>query len=83
MLTYFAKYFLFDLLVHDFHFQGALVGSFSGLAVMTYFTMSVQTAIGNGKLIFAEKPISTEGCQYDFIPKTVPPALSLKLGEDG
>lgn len=48
---------------------------------MSWLTLSVQAAIGAGKLTFEEKPVSTEGCHYDFIPRIVPVALSF-LSED-
>ncbi|XP_043289201.1 sodium-coupled monocarboxylate transporter 1-like [Venturia canescens] len=45
---------------------GALIGGLSGLAFMTWITISAQTGIASGSIRFQEKPITTEGCTYWF-----------------
>ena len=54
-----------------FYFQAALIGAFSGLFIMTYLSLKSQTEIATGALHIATKPLSTEGCTYDFVHSTV------------
>ncbi|XP_011311839.1 sodium-coupled monocarboxylate transporter 1 [Fopius arisanus] len=46
--------------------KGALIGGLSGLGFMGWVTFSAQSAIANGHIIFEEKPVTTEGCNYWF-----------------
>ncbi|KAK0074325.1 hypothetical protein PV326_012541, partial [Microctonus aethiopoides] len=46
--------------------KGALIGGIAGLGFMGWVTISAQTAIASGSIIFDEKPITTEGCTYWF-----------------
>lgn len=61
----------FDFLFHCKHFiesffQGALIGGFTGLLVTNYVTISAQADISLGKIKFDQKPLSVEGCEYEF-----------------
>ncbi|XP_017774332.1 PREDICTED: sodium-coupled monocarboxylate transporter 1-like [Nicrophorus vespilloides] len=58
--------------------KAALTGGITGLGLMAWICLSAQASIASGDLLFAEKPVTTEGCHYTFTPK-LSPALSLKL----
>nr|XP_026496581.1 sodium-coupled monocarboxylate transporter 1-like [Vanessa tameamea] len=45
---------------------GALVGGMTGLAVMAWWCLSAQLAIANGLIYHPHKPLTTEGCQYNY-----------------
>ncbi|KAK9869592.1 hypothetical protein WA026_003342 [Henosepilachna vigintioctopunctata] len=49
--------------------NGALAGGVSGLMFMSWLCLRAQTAIVSGDLRFPEKPVTTEGCHYHFVPK--------------
>ncbi|KAI4465226.1 sodium-coupled monocarboxylate transporter [Holotrichia oblita] len=51
--------------------KGAFYGSTTGLVVMSWLTTKAQTAIASGNLVFPEKPVTTEGCSYQFLRKYV------------
>lgn len=35
---------------------------------MTWICIRGQVALATGELVYAEKPVTTEGCPYDFEP---------------
>lgn len=45
---------------------GALTGGISGLSLMIYINYNTQLAIARGEMVFETKPVSTEGCSYEF-----------------
>ncbi|XP_065162813.1 sodium-coupled monocarboxylate transporter 1-like [Atheta coriaria] len=49
--------------------KAALIGSVSGLGLMSWLCLSAQAAIASGDIYFPEKSVSTEGCHYHFTPK--------------
>ncbi|CAH1369090.1 unnamed protein product [Tenebrio molitor] len=49
--------------------KGALVGGTSSLVFMAWLCFKAQASIATGNLLFPEKPLSTEGCHYHFIPQ--------------
>lgn len=51
---------------YDFKLQGALVGGISGLGIMSWWCMTAQLAIARGELVHPHKPLTTEGCSYNF-----------------
>lgn len=44
-------------------------GSVISTAVMTWICVKGQMALASGELVYAEKPVTTAGCTYDFEPK--------------
>lgn len=48
--------------------EGALIGGITSLAFMGWICFKAQEAIASGDLLFAEKPLTTEGCHYHFVP---------------
>lgn len=52
--------------------KGALFGGISGLAVMSWICLSAQVSIANGNINFPQKPLTTEGCDYNFTMKPLP-----------
>ncbi|XP_049535138.1 sodium-coupled monocarboxylate transporter 1-like [Anopheles darlingi] len=62
---------LFGLFVMGFFFPRingtcAIVGSVTGLVLMAYIVIRSQISIALGEIVFAEKPVSVSGCQYEF-----------------
>ncbi|CAG9826323.1 unnamed protein product [Diabrotica balteata] len=49
--------------------KGALIGGMASLVFMSWLCLSAQSLISSGDLTFPEKPVSTDGCHYHFIPK--------------
>lgn len=47
---------------------GALTGGISGLSLMIYINYNTQLAIARGEMVFETKPMTTEGCTYEFNP---------------
>ncbi|XP_053611489.1 sodium-coupled monocarboxylate transporter 1-like [Plodia interpunctella] len=45
---------------------GALVGGATGLAAMTWWCLSAQMAIARGEIVHTHKPLSTDGCTYNY-----------------
>jgi insulin-like growth factor 2 mRNA-binding protein 1 len=54
-------------------FQGALIGGVAGLCFMSWVCLGTQAAIAAGEIRFETKPVSVEGCTYDFV--TPAPAM--------
>jgi hypothetical protein len=54
-------------------FQGAMIGGVACLGFMSWVCLGTQTALAAGEIIFETKPVSVEGCTYDFV--TPAPAL--------
>jgi len=54
-------------------FQGALIGGVASLGFMSWVCLGTQAAIAAGEITFETKPVSVEGCTYDFV--TTAPAL--------
>lgn len=72
--------FLMGVLIPWINPRGALYGGIASLIFMTWLILNAQAAIANGLLTFPEKPVSTEGCLYSFIPKNHSP-LVVRLEE--
>jgi hypothetical protein len=51
-------------------FQGALAGGMASLAFMSWVCLGTQAAIAAGDINFQTKPVSIEGCTYDFVTPT-------------
>ncbi|EFA03242.2 sodium-coupled monocarboxylate transporter 1 [Tribolium castaneum] len=49
--------------------KGALIGGTTSLIFMGWVGFQAQASIAAGDLSFPEKPLTTEGCHYHFIPK--------------
>ncbi|CAG9581219.1 unnamed protein product [Danaus chrysippus] len=45
---------------------GALVGGITGVAAMAWWCLSAQMAIARGYILHPHKPLTTEGCSYNF-----------------
>ncbi|CAG9563498.1 unnamed protein product [Danaus chrysippus] len=45
---------------------GALVGGITGVAAMAWWCLSAQMAIARGYISHPHKPLTTEGCSYNF-----------------
>lgn len=43
-----------------------MTGCLMSLAIMTWICIKSQIALATGELIYAPKPVTTEGCTYDF-----------------
>ncbi|XP_077301640.1 sodium-coupled monocarboxylate transporter 1-like [Arctopsyche grandis] len=56
--------------------MGALLGGISGLVIMSWVCLNAQVAIANGNINFPHKPLSTEGCDYNFTMKELPNLIS-------
>jgi len=54
-------------------FQGALIGGVASLGFMSWVCLGTQAAIAAGEIKFQRKPVSVEGCTYDFVTRA--PAL--------
>lgn len=46
--------------------QGIFTGAVSGVLFMSYITFRAQAEIATGAILFPTKPMSIEGCTYDF-----------------
>ena len=46
--------------------QGIFTGAVSGVIFMSYITFRAQAEIATGAILFPTKPMSIEGCTYDF-----------------
>ncbi|XP_050096348.1 sodium-coupled monocarboxylate transporter 1-like [Anopheles aquasalis] len=78
---------LFGLFVMGFFFPRingtcAIVGSVTGLVLMAYIVIRSQISIALGEIVFAEKPVSVSGCQYEFTAKNVTLPLDPAPGSD-
>jgi sodium-coupled monocarboxylate transporter 8/12 len=51
-------------------FQGALAGGVACLVFMSWVCLGTQAAIAAGDINFQTKPVSVEGCTYDFVTPT-------------
>uniref|UniRef100_A0A182PQR2 Uncharacterized protein n=1 Tax=Anopheles epiroticus TaxID=199890 RepID=A0A182PQR2_9DIPT len=65
---------LFGLFLMGFFFPRingscAIVGTAAGLLLMSYIVIRSQISIALKEIVFAEKPVTVEGCQYEFTPK--------------
>jgi len=54
-------------------FQGALIGGVASLGFMSWVCLGTQAALAAGEITFETKPVSVDGCTYDFV--TPAPAL--------
>ncbi|KAI5639758.1 sodium:solute symporter family domain-containing protein [Phthorimaea operculella] len=57
---------------------GALIGGATGLILMAWWCLTAQLAIAGGLIVHPHKPLSVEGCQYNYNatePVTVAPEL--------
>ncbi|XP_055604763.1 uncharacterized protein LOC129752995 [Uranotaenia lowii] len=62
---------LFGLFVMGMFFPridgtSAIIGTIGGLATMSYIVIRSQISIAIGEIVFTEKPVTIEGCAYDF-----------------
>jgi sodium-coupled monocarboxylate transporter 8/12 len=48
-------------------FQGALAGGVACLGFMSWVCLGTQAAIAAGDINYQTKPVSVEGCTYDFV----------------
>nr|CAD7576595.1 unnamed protein product [Timema californicum] len=48
--------------------MGALVGGAAGMVFMSWIVLGTQVVIASGDLSFEAKPVSVEGCGYDYVP---------------
>lgn len=48
-------------------FQGALIGGVACLSFMSWVCLGTQAALAAGEITFETKPVSVEGCTYDFV----------------
>uniref|UniRef100_A0A1I8QE71 Sodium/solute symporter n=1 Tax=Stomoxys calcitrans TaxID=35570 RepID=A0A1I8QE71_STOCA len=62
--------FLMGLLMPWFNSKSAVSGCLVAFATMTWICVKCQVALATGELEYPEKPLSTEGCTYDFEPVT-------------
>uniref|UniRef100_A0A1Q3G592 Putative sodium/solute symporter n=2 Tax=Culex tarsalis TaxID=7177 RepID=A0A1Q3G592_CULTA len=46
----------------------AIIGAIGGLLTMSYIVIRSQISIALGEITFVEKPVTVEGCAYDFTP---------------
>ena len=46
--------------------QGAFIGGIGGLGFMAWITLGTQAAIASGDISFQTKPLSIDGCTYEF-----------------
>ncbi|XP_065361339.1 sodium-coupled monocarboxylate transporter 1 isoform X2 [Calliphora vicina] len=60
--------FSMGLLMPWINSRSAITGCLISFAVMTWICVRGQIALATGELVYAEKPVSTEGCTYDFEP---------------
>jgi hypothetical protein len=48
-------------------FQGAMIGGVACLSFMSWVCLGTQAALAAGDITFETKPVSVEGCTYDFM----------------
>ncbi|XP_059218374.1 sodium-coupled monocarboxylate transporter 1 isoform X6 [Stomoxys calcitrans] len=60
--------FLMGLLMPWINSKSAVSGCIVSFITMTWICVKCQVALATGELVYAEKPMSTEGCTYDFEP---------------
>uniref|UniRef100_A0A182U0H1 Sodium/solute symporter n=1 Tax=Anopheles melas TaxID=34690 RepID=A0A182U0H1_9DIPT len=65
---------LFGLFLMGFFFPRingscAILGTTAGLVLMSYIVIRSQISIALKEIVFAEKPVTVEGCLYEFTPK--------------
>ncbi|XP_040153642.1 sodium-coupled monocarboxylate transporter 1-like [Anopheles arabiensis] len=65
---------LFGLFLMGFFFPRingscAILGTTAGLLLMSYIVIRSQISIALKEIVFAEKPVTVEGCLYEFTPK--------------
>ncbi|XP_075145578.1 kin of rumpel isoform X1 [Haematobia irritans] len=63
--------FLMGLLMPWINSKSAVSGCIVAFATMTWICVKCQVALATGELIYSEKPMSTEGCTYDFEPALI------------
>lgn len=61
--------------------KGAIIGGSTGLAIMAWICAKAQTAIASGELSFEQKPLSTAGCSYTFMPYKAMSMLAINVTE--
>lgn len=58
--------FIMGLMIPRVNAKCALTGGLSGLFIMTWIITSAHNARSNGEIKYLTKPVSVDGCEYDF-----------------
>ncbi|XP_043064896.1 sodium-coupled monocarboxylate transporter 1 isoform X2 [Drosophila ficusphila] len=66
--------FVMGLLCPSINSKSAIVGSLCSFFFMGWLCISAQLAINSGEMTFQTKPVSVEGCDYEFDHSLVTPA---------
>ncbi|KQS52246.1 sodium-coupled monocarboxylate transporter 1 isoform X2 [Drosophila erecta] len=66
--------FVMGLLCPSINSKSAIVGSLCSFFFMGWLCLSAQLAINSGEMQFESKPVSVEGCDYEFDRDLVTPA---------
>ncbi|XP_017079736.2 sodium-coupled monocarboxylate transporter 1 isoform X1 [Drosophila eugracilis] len=74
--------FLMGLLCPSINSKSAIAGSITSFIFMAWLTISAQIAINSGEIHAAEKPVSIEGCDYEFDRSLVTPANATILSSE-
>ncbi|XP_052866160.1 sodium-coupled monocarboxylate transporter 1-like [Anopheles cruzii] len=72
--------FLMGMLLPWVDSLSALGGAISGLLTMAYIVIRAQVAIAAKEIVFPTKPVSIEGCEYDF---NLPPGYNVTVPSTG
>nr|NP_001138111.1 kin of rumpel, isoform B [Drosophila melanogaster]ACL83567.1 kin of rumpel, isoform B [Drosophila melanogaster] len=76
--------FVMGLLCPSINSKSAIVGSLCSFFFMGWLCLSAQLAINSGEMQFESKPVSVEGCDYEFDRDLVTPAnVTIPLTESG
>ncbi|XP_033165303.1 sodium-coupled monocarboxylate transporter 1 isoform X2 [Drosophila mauritiana] len=76
--------FVMGLLCPSINSKSAIVGSLCSFFFMGWLCLSAQLAINSGEMHFESKPVSVEGCDYEFDRDLVTPAnATIPLTEPG
>ncbi|KMZ05986.1 sodium-coupled monocarboxylate transporter 1 isoform X2 [Drosophila simulans] len=76
--------FVMGLLCPSINSKSAIVGSLCSFFFMGWLCLSAQLAINSGEMQFESKPVSVEGCDYEFDRDLVTPAnATIPLTESG
>ncbi|EDW98684.2 sodium-coupled monocarboxylate transporter 1 isoform X2 [Drosophila yakuba] len=74
--------FMMGLLCPSINSKSAITGSIFAFIFMGWLTISAQIAINSGEIHPEEKPVSIEGCDYEFDHSLLTPAnATLHIGE--
>ncbi|XP_032593225.1 sodium-coupled monocarboxylate transporter 1 isoform X2 [Drosophila grimshawi] len=66
--------FVMGMLMPRLNSKSALAGAFCSFLFMTWVCVNAQLALNSGELHFESKPVSTEGCDYEFERPLITPA---------